>query len=149
MSEPTPTPTTGDITRAAVTSQLERYVEEMALGRPISDQEGSANQYLLWVTIKNMVSLDGAEFAQTYATFLDIIAAHRQSAFSEKAVYRTFDGSRIHPGDERKMARFMNLALATADRATRLLGLRQVNLQSTFKDWDHQLLMKMEAFYSL
>lgn len=143
--------TVAESVHANIFVQLNTYAEQMALARPISNEDGAKNQYLLWVTIKSMLSLKGADFTRTYSEFLRWLSQQREeknSAFNERALYRTFENSRLRGEELKRMQRFLNLAIATANPKTRQIGLKQVNLRSTFTNWSEEILVKMDEFYT-
>lgn len=142
-------PSLDDIRRMAITAKLVSYADKMKPGRPISPEECGIQQWILWNTIREILSLEGPEFTQTYAMFLDFVNEHRRGAFSETHVYRSLNNSRMASEEGRIFQRVMNLILATCNRSTRHLGLKQVNLNTTLRGLQGNFAEKIADFYDL
>lgn len=112
-------------------NQLRVYAEQMAVGRPITVEEGTLQQANLWNTIKWVLKLEGAEFVRCYAKLLEFVLENRRGIFSERYAYRFFDSLRMATNERKNFERIMNLILTTCDPRTRALSLKQVDMRTT------------------
>lgn len=142
-------PSNEDIRRMAIKAKLEAYVAEMAPGRPITPDQMAMQQWVLWTTIREIIRIDGPSFSQTYGDFLDFVSQHRRSAFNETHVFRALNQPRMAGEESRRFQRFMNLVLATCNRQTRRLGLKQINLTTTLRGFDGRDAARVIDFYDL
>jgi hypothetical protein len=114
-----------------IIDRLSEFAKAMAPNAPINETDGKAQQLALWKVIDQVLKLEGAEFIRGFSLLLDFIAEHRTAHFSEKYAYRFFGPLNLSAGDKRNFNRLLNLFIATADRATRRMGLEQVGLEAS------------------
>lgn len=114
-----------------ILDRLNDFAAKMAPNAAISETDGKAQQLALWRVIMQVLELEGAEFIKGFGLLLDFFAAHRDKHFSDKYIYRFFGPLAMSAGEKRNFNRLLNLFVATADKATRRLGLEQVDLQAS------------------
>lgn len=133
-----------------IVDRLTAFSIAMAPNAAINETDGKAQQLALWKVIEQVLKLEGAEFIKGFAMLLDFIAAHRTTHFSEKYAYRFFGPLALSAGDKRNFNRLLNLFIATADRATRRMGLEQVGLQASLAGIrDSGIQQRVTEFYQI
>ena len=133
-----------------IADRLQQYAELMAPNAAVSARDCIDQQINLWRVIDQTLKLEGAEFIQGYSILLDFVAAHRTAHFSEKYLYRRFGELPLSTADRRNFNRLLNLLVATCDRATRRLGLQQVDLQASLAGIrDTGIQQRVTEFYQI
>lgn len=133
-----------------IIDRLTAFGKAMAPNAAISETDGKAQQLALWKVINQVLNLEGAEFIRGFALLLDFIAEYRTAHFSEKYAYRWFGPMAMSAGDKRNFNRLLNLFIATADRATRRLGLEQVGLEASIAGIrDTGIQQRIAEFYQI
>ena len=133
-----------------IVDRLTAYSAAMAPNAAINETDGKAQQLALWKVIEQVLKLEGPEFIKGFALLLDFIAEHRTTHFSEKYAYRFFGPLALSAGDKRNFNRLLNLFIATADRATRRMGLEQVGLQASLAGIrDSGIQQRVTEFYQI
>jgi hypothetical protein len=133
-----------------IVDRLTAFSTAMAPNAAINETDGKAQQLALWKVIEQVLKLEGPEFIKGFAMLLDFIAEHRTTHFSEKYAYRFFGPLALSAGDKRNFNRLLNLFIATADRATRRMGLEQVGLQASLAGIrDSGIQQRVTEFYQI
>jgi hypothetical protein len=133
-----------------IVDRLTAYGAAMAPNAAVGEAEGKAQQLALWRVIEQVLKLEGAEFIKGFSLLLDFIAEHRTAHFSEKYAYRFFGPMALSAGDKRNFNRLLNLFIATADRATRRMGLEQVGLHASLAGIrDTGIQQRVAEFYQI
>ncbi len=133
-----------------IASQLQDYATNMHPSKAMNAVDGKANQTALWRTIEMILKLEGPEFIKGYTMLLDWFSENRQGALNERYIYRYFADLTIPTNDRKNFNRILNLLVATADPATRRLGLEQADLTATLSGFrDGAIQQRVTEFYSL
>lgn len=142
-------PTVEEMRREALKVKIERYIDLMKPGRPVTPEEGGIQQWVLLNTVREILSQEGSDFTNNFAMLLNYIHENRRGVFAETHVYRYLTHPRLSGEDGRIFQRLMNLFLATADPRTRYLGLKQVNLATTVRGLTGDQGDKLRDFYEI
>ena len=133
-----------------IASQLQDYATNMHPSKAMNAVDGKANQTALWCTIEMILKLEGPEFIKGFTMLLDWFSENRQGALNERYIYRYFADLTIPTNDRKNFNRILNLLVATADPATRRLGLEQADLTATLSGFrDGAIQQRVTEFYSL
>jgi hypothetical protein len=133
-----------------IASQLQDYATNMHPSKAMNAVDGKANQTALWRTIEMILKLEGPEFIKGFTMLLDWFSENRQGALNERYIYRYFADLTIPNNDRKNFNRILNLLVATADPATRRLGLEQADLTATLSGFrDGAIQQRVTEFYSL
>lgn len=139
-----------NITLQLIADSLRNYTELMAPNVVANATTGKGQQLNLWKTIEKVLKLEGAEFIKGYGMLLGWVAENRKGALSERYMYRYFPELALGQADRRNFDRMLNLLTATADPATRRMGLQQVDLAATVAGFrDSAIQQRVTEFYSL
>lgn len=133
-----------------IQDRLTEYAALMAPNAAITTTDGKAQQLNLWKVIKQTLELEGSEFLQGYSMLLDFVAQYRAKHFSDKYIYRFFGELTLSAGDKKNFNRLLHLFVATCDRATRRMGLEQVDLSRTLSGIrDTAVQQRIAEFYQI
>jgi hypothetical protein len=133
-----------------IIDRLQEYATLMAPNAAASAAVGKAQQLNLWRVIDQVLKLEGPEFYKGYSLLLDFVAEYRTAHFSDKYLYRNFGELALSTGDRKNFNRLLHLIVATCDRATRQLGLSQVDLPSTVAGIrDTAVQQRLTEFYQI
>ena len=135
----------------AVQDRLAEYVLKMAPARPISQADGSFQQTQLWRGVINfLLNLDDQTFQVGWAYFLSVVLEHRNGCFGPGYVNRFREGMQLTIEERRNFERLIHLAYVTADPRTRVLSMKQLNMNQILARLPTETLrQKLIAFYSL
>lgn len=124
--------TKGTPNQKALIVALEKYIEVMAPGVPVTGENGARHQYTLWRTIYNIVhNIPITEFKATWQLLLLYFNEYQATVFHERYVFR-FSEYWVHTQDELNgFQRIVNLLKLTCVPASREIGLKQVNINAT------------------
>ena len=112
-----------------VQDRLNAYIETMAPGKAISAVDGAFQQTQLWQgVIKFLLQQPPEVFMVGWAVFLDSVAAHRTGAFSPAYINRFREDLKLTLIERRNFERMVHLAYVTAEKRTRTLALKQVDI---------------------
>ncbi len=123
----------GTVTEKEVIRVMENYISELAPGKPVDAATGVRIQYGLWKLIQNVthnVPLD--HFGGAWTLILDYFKQYATTVFSERYVYRFADAWTYPTSELRSFQAAINLIKLTANKETRALGLKQVDLEKVF-----------------
>lgn len=114
----------------SVQDRLNTYVEKMSPGKTISPADGVFQQTQLWQgVIKFLLQQPPAVFMAGWALFLQAVAEYRTGAFSPAYINRFREEIKLTTTERRNYERLMHLAYVTAEKRTRALALRQIDLK--------------------
>jgi hypothetical protein len=125
----------GTIAQKTLVASIEAYMTNMAPGKPVSNDDGAKFQYQLWKTIHNLAhNAPLPEFRSLWNLLLAYVHNHKQGVFADRYLFR-FSEYWIQSIEELNgFQRILNLINLTCDPGTRVLGLRQVNLDATLSE---------------
>lgn len=133
-----------------IIDRLQDYATTMAPNAAVSAANGKAQQLNLWRVIQQVLKLEGSDFIKGYTLLLDFVAKHRNAHFSDRYIYRFFGDMAVSAIDRKNFNRLLNLMVATCDRATRRLGLEQVDLIRTLSEIrDSAVQQRITEFYQI
>lgn len=133
-----------------IRDRLTGYAEAMAPNKVLTATVGKDQQKSLWEAIQQTLRLEGAEFIKAYGELLDFFAKHRTTLFNDRYIYRFFAEAPLSSADRKNFSRLLNLLVATSDKATRRLGLEQVDLNRTLTDIrDTAIQQRIAEFYQI
>lgn len=139
-----------DIKLQLIQDRLTEYAAAMAPNAAISVADGKVQQLNLWKVIDQVLKLEGPEFIRAYSMLLDFVAEYRTAHFSDKYVYRFFGEVALSAEAKKNFNRLLHLLVATSDRATRRLGLDQVDLPRTLAGIrDTAIQQRIAEFYQI
>lgn len=139
-----------DLKLQLIVDRLQQYAEKMATNKLLTVAVGKEQQQSLWAAIQQTLKLEGPEFIRAYGVLLDFFAEHRTTIFSDKYIYRNFAEAAISTNEKKVFNRMLNLLVATCDKATRRLGLEQVDLEKTLADIrDTGIQQRVAEFYQI
>jgi hypothetical protein len=139
-----------DLKLQLIVDRLQQYAEAMAPNKVLTVAIGKAQQLSLWTAIQQTLKLEGAEFIRAYGVLLDFFAEHRTTIFNDKYIYRNFAEAAISANEKKIFNRMLHLLVATCDKATRRLGLEQVDLEKTLADIrDTGIQQRVAEFYQI
>ena len=126
---------TGTSNQRALINSLEMYIERMAPGMPVDNDQGARNQYMLWKTIVNIsTNAPINEFKSLWSLLLAYFKEFETGVFHERYIFR-FSEFWVQPDAElHGLQRVLNLIKLTCNPATREQGMKQVDLHRTLAD---------------
>lgn len=131
-------------------NQLADYAKAMHPSQPMNATIGKTQQTILWRTIDAILKLEGPEFIKGYSMLLNFVNENRNGALNDRYIYRYFAELTIPNNDRKNFNRMLNLLSATADPATRRLGLEQADLAASLAGFrDGAIQQRVTEFYSL
>jgi len=139
-----------NLTLTILANQLADYAKAMHPSQPMTAIEGKTQQTILWRTIDAILKLEGPEFIKGYTMLLAFVHENRSGALNDRYIYRYFADLTIPNNDRKNFNRMLNLLSATADPATRRLGLEQADLTASLAGFrDGAIQQRVTEFYSL
>ncbi|MCO6704931.1 hypothetical protein [Streptomyces sp. CHB9.2] len=139
-----------NLTLTILANQLAEYAKTMHPSQPMTATIGKTQQTILWRTIDAILKLEGAEFIKGYTMLLAFVNENRDGALNERYIYRYFADLTMPNNDRKNFNRILNLLSATADPATRRLGLEQADLAASLAGFrDGAIQQRVTEFYSL
>nr|DAY07963.1 MAG TPA: hypothetical protein [Caudoviricetes sp.] len=128
-----------------------RYMEDMAVGKPLQPKEGARYQAQLWGALKAMCfNLDDREFNIVYENVLKLFYEHREGVFSQDAVYRFPEEWPMSSAEHAAFAHLLTLMLNTCDRKTRYQVSRKLNWSYVFEIYYPEGVQnRIRSFYDL
>nr|DAK22829.1 MAG TPA: hypothetical protein [Caudoviricetes sp.] len=128
-----------------------RYMEDMAVGKPLQHKEGARYQAQLWGALKAMCfNLDDREFNIVYENVLKLFYEHREGVFSQDAVYRFPEEWPMSSAEHAAFAHLLTLMLNTCDRKTRYQVSRKLNWSYVFEIYYPEGVQnRIRSFYDL
>ena len=121
----------GSAREKALITFLEGYISNMAPGKPVDEKAGASHQLTLWRTLQSVVERSaGDEFRTLFSLLLDIVAEHqhKRGVFYDKFVFRFADQLTFSRDEQKSFLALLNVLVLTANRATRHIGKKQVDL---------------------
>lgn len=154
--ETTDTPSLTDGMDQTLEDALTAYVTELAPSRPVEPVVGARYQVQLWRAIQHVLALEGSAFVKQWSALLAFVDANkltsngRPGVFSAGYAFRYFSEVKIGASDRRNFERMLNLITITAERRTRQLALKQVDMKATLSGFnDEAIRQKLIGFYQV
>lgn len=122
-------PPAAQILLQGVKDRLDTYVEKMSPGKTISTADGAFQQTQLWQgVIKTLLQQPPDIFMIGWGLVLDMFHEHRTGAFSAAYINRFREEIKLTSSERRNFERLVHLAYVTAEKRTRALALKQLDI---------------------
>lgn len=113
-----------------IRQQLNDYVTGMAINKPMTPERAALHQLNLYHTLHGILAQEGQLFVTELDNFLKLVAAHRDTVFSEYYVFRGLENLRLTASQRTVFTRLMTLFINTCDPETRGMALEAIDLKS-------------------
>lgn len=130
-------------------ASLEKYITDMAPGKPIANDAGARNQYNLWKAISFVVETAPVdEFKKLWNILLSFFEEHKNGVFGDRYVFRFSEYWLWSQHELNGLHRVLNIIKLTSNPAERAKGLKQVSLdRSLTEGFSDDARQKIITFY--
>lgn len=105
------------------------YIKKMAPKVRVLGDDGARQQYMLWLTIRNVVNdSPNNEFKSLWNTILSFFNEYKEGVFAETHVFRFSEFWQWDKKELDAFQRIVNLIKLTADPKSRATNLRQIDM---------------------
>lgn len=111
-----------------VKDALSAYAAGMGPGVKVTEAEAAGFQQSLYRTFVRVLNMQGREFVDGWTLILDFLNNNRNTLFTEKKRNRGWGQLKMATRDRTTFEQILDLAIRTADPATRYENARNVNL---------------------
>ena len=112
----------------ALISNIEHYMENMAVRKPVDPIKGAQHQANLWNTIKGLLESNTNDFPQLYSTLLALFDKYAEGVFGHRYVFRFTENIPLAKADRDAHISIVSLMMNTANVKGRALALKQIDL---------------------
>lgn len=141
----------GTLAQKSLVTAIENYMANMAPGKPVDPDTGVKHQYALWKTIHNLVhNAPASEFKSLWSLLLAFFNTYKEGVFHDRYLFRFSEYWSYSNEELNGFQRVLNLINLSCDPATRAIGLRQVNLDTTLRDgFSEEARQRLLNFYKV
>lgn len=118
-----------------IQEQFDRYCQQMAPGKPLSDEEGARQQVALWRLIESVLRKEGEDFAYSFGKLLSLMDRERQGVLHERLRYRFFGALPLGREDARNFESILSALITLSNGQERQFRLKQVDLARVFRQY--------------
>lgn len=107
------------------------YITDMAPLKPVDPVQGARHQVSLYRAITSIINNSQEDFGTAFSTLLKIAHQHRDGVFHPTRLFRFPEHIPLAPKEIDAFHRLLNMVKLTADPQSRVLALKQIDMQAT------------------